>query len=149
MTYKRAVLTTVAAFLVSEMLAITVHGFILANDYAPFYGTLLRRMGAAPSWQSLFLPVAHLSFVSALVWLFARLRLEGSPVLQGLRLGTLGWIMGPVPLWLLWYAEQPWPGLLVVKQLALEWLSSLIVGLTVAIVARQPRNTPGSLVHAK
>jgi hypothetical protein len=83
-----------------------------------------------------------------LVWLFARLRLEGSPVLQGLRLGTLGWMIGQVPLWLLWYAEQPWPGVLVVKQPGLEWLSSLIVGLTIAVVARQPRNATGSLVRA-
>jgi hypothetical protein len=147
MTYKRAAVTTLAAFLVSEMLAVAVHGFILASDYAPFYGTLLRPKGV-PSWQFVFLPVAHLSFASALVWLFARLRLEGSPVLQGLRLGTLGWMMGQVPLWLLWYAEQPWPGLLVVKQLGLELLSSLIVGLTIAAVARQPGNATGSFVRA-
>jgi hypothetical protein len=124
MTYTRAALTTLAAFLVSEMLAVAVHGFILASDYAPFYGTLLRPMGV-PSWQFVFLPVAHLSFASALVWLFARLRLEGSPVLQGLR-----------------------PGLLVVKQLGLELLSSLIVGLTIAAVAGQPRKATGSLVRA-
>ena len=84
----------------------------------------------------LFLPVAHLSFISALVWLYARLRLDGSPAVQGLKLGVIGWIMGQVPLWLLWYAEQPWPGLLVIKQLGLELLSSLIVGLTIAGVAR-------------
>jgi hypothetical protein len=69
---------------------------------------------------------------------------EGSPVLQGLRLGTLGWMMGQVPLWLLWYAEQPWPGLLVVKQLGLELLSSLIVGLTIAAVAAQTGKATGS-----
>jgi hypothetical protein len=45
--------------------------------------------------------------------------------------------MGQVPLWLLWYAEQPWPGSLVVKQLVLELLSSLIVGFTIAVVAGQ------------
>ncbi len=56
--------------------------------------------------------------------------------------------MGQVPLWLSWYAEQPWPGLLVVRQLGLELLSSLIVGLTIAVVARRPANATGSLARA-
>jgi len=36
MTYKRIAATTLAAFLVSQILAVLVHGFILANDYAPY-----------------------------------------------------------------------------------------------------------------
>jgi hypothetical protein len=35
-----------------------------------------------------------------------------------------------------WYAEQPWPGSLVVTQLGLELLSSIVSGLTIAITAR-------------
>ena len=138
MTYKRLASTVAAAFLVSQILAIAVHGFILAGDYAPFYGTLLRSMDGGGRWQMLLLPVSHLSFIAALVWVYARLRLEGSQALQGLKLGVVGWTMAQVPLWLLWYAEQPWPGALVVKQLGLELLSSLIVGITIAVVAGQP-----------
>ena len=91
----------------------------------------------APPWQMLFLPVAHLSFISALVWIYAHARPEGSPTLQGLKLGVVGWAIGQVPLWLIWYAEQPWPGGLVVKQLGLEFLSSVVLGLTVAFVGGQ------------
>jgi hypothetical protein len=40
-------------------------------------------------------------------------------------------------------------GLLVLKQLGLELLSSLIVGLTIAAVAGQPGNATGSLVRAR
>ncbi|MGH2437312.1 MAG: hypothetical protein ACRDFA_09985 [bacterium] len=43
--------------------------------------------------------------------------------------------MGQVPLWLIWYAQQPWPGSLVIKQLGLELLSSLIVALAIVRVA--------------
>jgi hypothetical protein len=136
MTYQRILWTTIATFLVSQILAVIVHGVLLANDYAPFYGTLLRPATSGPAWQMLFLPVAHLCFISGLVWIYARLRLEGSPAQRGLTLGVVGWTMGQVPLWLLWYAQQPWPGFLVVKQLALELLSSLIIGLTIAFVAR-------------
>jgi hypothetical protein len=132
MSYKRLAATTAAAFVVSQILAIAVHGFMLASDYAPYYGSLLR---SGPSWQMLFLPVAHLSFISALVWVYPRLQLAGPPAVQGLKIGIVGWVMGQAPLWLIWYAEQPWPGALVAKQLGLELVSSLIVGLTIALLA--------------
>ena len=148
MTYKRAMGTVLAAFFIGEISATTVHGFILARDYAPYYGTLLRG-GAGPAWQMLFLPVAHLSFVCALVWAYANLPLAGSRARKGLIIGVFGWAMGQVPLWLVWYAEQPWPDSLVWKQLALELVSSLLIGLTVAFVApasARPGSTgvPGS-----
>jgi len=97
----------------------------------------------------LFLPVAHLSFISALVWIYAHARLEGSPTLQGLKLGVVGWAIGQVPLWLRWYAEQPWPDELIVKQLGLEFLSSVLLGLTVAFVGGQShRRVADSLATA-
>ena len=136
MTSGRIALTTFAAFLVSQVLAVGVHGFILAADYGPYYGTLLRGIDG-PVWQMLLLPVAHLAFISALVWVYTRVHLEGSRVVQGVKLGLLAWLMGQVPLWLLWYAEQPWPGSLVVKQLGLELVSSLLIGVTIALVARR------------
>ena len=138
MTTGRLAFTTFVAFIVSQVLAVAVHGFILAGDYGPYYGSLLRNMDG-PAWQALFLPVAHLAFISALVWVYTRAGLEGSPAAQGLKLGFLGWLMGQAPLWLIWYAEQPWPGALLVKQLGLELVSSLIIGMTIAAVARRPQ----------
>jgi hypothetical protein len=56
-----------------------------------------------------------------------------------------------VPVWLLWYAEQPWPGDLVLKQLGLELLSSIAIGVTItlvagasAVAARRPMVSAGS-----
>jgi hypothetical protein len=148
MTNKRMASAIGLGFLVSQILAIVVHGFILAHDYAPFYGTLLRSQGQV-SWQALLIPVSHLSFLSTLVWIAGRLRLQGSLGVQGLKLGLIGWMIGQIPLWLLWYAEQPWPGDLVLKQLGLELASSLIIGLTISFVARLPdARMAGSLVAA-
>ncbi len=144
MTVTRAVGVTLEAFLVSQVLAGVVHGFLLASDYAPFYGTLLRGGAAGPSWQMLFLPVAHLAFVGSLVWVCCRASFEGSPALRGLKIGTLAWLMGQVPLWLVWYAEQPWPGNLVVKQLAYELLSSFVIGLTIAFLAPRSDQSLGA-----
>ena len=135
MTKTRIFLTGLAALFVAELLASIIHGYVLAADYAPYYGTLLRG-GADPAWQFAFLPLAHLAWVSGLNWIYLRVKFGGSLVVQGLKLGFLGWVIGQVPLWLLWFAEQPWPNGLVLKQLALELVSSLLVGITIALCAR-------------
>jgi hypothetical protein len=147
MSTKRMSLAIGAAFLVSQLLAIAVHGFILAADYAPFYGTLLRPMDQQ-SWQVLLLPISHLAFVAPLVWIFGRLELEGSTGVQGVKLGILGWMIGQVPLWLLWHAEQPWPDFLVVKQLGYELASSIAIGLTIAAVSGRSMRRAAPVLQA-
>jgi hypothetical protein len=142
MTGRRFAGVCVVAFLVSQILEIVIHGFVLAGDYAPFYGTLLRPMTGNPGWQGLLLPVAHLSYVIALVWVFDRIMDDSSKMTQGLRIGVVGFAMGQAPLWLLWYAEQPWPGGLVIKQLLLELAASLLLGLAIAGTATpRPSNS--------
>jgi len=123
---------------VANVFAIAIHGFILAADYEPYRGTLLRDFQGGPGWQSLLLPVAHLCFISGLVWIYGRLSLDGSLTARGLKLGLIAWLVGQAPLWLIWYAEQPWPDSLILKQLGLELLSSLAIGLTIAVVSRLP-----------
>ena len=140
MTRTRIALATFVAFFVSQVMAVLIHGFVLAADYEPFDGTLLRS-GADP-WQFIFLPVAHLAFICGLVWVYTHAQLAGSRARQGLTLGVVGWIMGQVPVWLLWYAEQPWPGSLVVKQLGLELVSSLLIAFTIVFIARQSVAAP-------
>jgi hypothetical protein len=144
MTGKRFAATCAVAFVVSQILEIAVHGFVLAGDYAPFYGTLLRRMQGGGAWQGLLLPVAHLSYVIALVWVYDQIMEDGPRARQGLRIGFVGFAIGQVPLWLLWYAEQPWPGGLVIKQLVLELIASLILGLAIAGTARPPGTPSGA-----
>jgi hypothetical protein len=141
MTTRRFVGTCAAAFLASQILAIAIHGFILRADYEPFYGTLLRSTPAGFEPRMLLLPVSHLCFIIALVWMFNRLPASDSPLRDGLRLGVIGWLIGQAPMWLLWYAEQPWPDGLVLKQLGLELVAALIVGTVVATVARRTPTT--------
>ena len=137
MTKGRMAVAIAVAFVVSEILAIVVHGVLLNAQYEPFRGTLLR---SGPSWQMVFLSLAHLFYVSALVWISSRVSFDGGIALRGAKLGVLGWMAGQAPVWLLWYGEQPWPGQLVMKQLALELASSLLLGVTIAaVVGRSSR----------
>ena len=127
----RLVLAGVVVFVLANVGAAVLHGFVLAADYAPYEGTLLRR-GAEPAWQFVFLPVVHLSFTLGLVWLFRIARWDDERwAARALTLGVIAWLIGPAPMWLLWYAEQPWPGTIVVKQLPYE----LAITLTLALIA--------------
>jgi hypothetical protein len=136
MTLKRSIGAAVAAFVVSQILAVLVHGVVLAADYQPFYGTLLRPLPTHADWRMLLLPVTHMLYIGTLVVIYPRLGFGGSDVIRGLKLGLLGYAIGQLPLWLLWYAEQPWPDGLVAKQLALELISSLLIGATITLTSR-------------
>ena len=145
MTTARAAATVFVAFLLSNVFAVVIHGFILAAEYEPFRGTLLRDFQGGPGWQALLLPVAHLCFISGIVWIYSRLSLEGSQLVRGLKLGLIGWLVGQAPLYMIWYSEQPWPDSLILKQLGLELVSSLLIGLTIAVVSRVPAKPVGQI----
>jgi hypothetical protein len=136
----RVVLAGVVVFALANVGAAVLHGLVLAADYAPYEGTLLRR-GAEPAWQFAFLPVVHLSFTIGLIWLFRIARRDDDRwSTRALKLGVIAWLIGPAPMWLLWYAEQPWPGSIVVKQLPYELAIALILALTAGAMLR-PRAT--------
>jgi len=133
MSTKRFIGTIVAVFFIAQVFAIVIHGFILGADYRPFYGTLLRPMdpaaaGGGSMWMVAFLPLAHLCMAIAFVALFSRWVRPGPEIPQGLRFGVLAWLFGPVPMYLLWFAEQPWPLRLTIKQLVLELFTMVVLG---------------------
>jgi len=135
----RIALAGLVVFLLIQASEVALHGFVLAGDYRPFYGRLLRDAGGQDAaWPFLFLPVVHLCSTVGLVWLSLRLPREDRWVRRALRIGVIAWLLGPAPLYLLWFAEQPWPGSLVVKQLA--WTFVVVIAIAVAANAMlQPR----------
>lgn len=142
MNRKQFALTVVMVFVISQVFAIVIHGFILGPDYRPFVGTLLRPMqqsaSTASPWLVLFLPLAHLAMAVAFVALFDRWvrPVPGEEIPQGLRFGVLAWLFGPVPMYLLWFAEQPWPFSLTIKQLGFDLFTMLVLGTLTAMVYR-------------
>lgn len=129
MSPRRFIGIVVVVFFISQIFAIVIHGFILGPDYQPFWGVLLRpRTPDAPKWMGLFLPVAHLAMATAFVALFTRWMRPGPEIPQGLRFGVFAWLFGPAPMYLLWFAEQPWPFSLTIKQLVLDLFTMLVLG---------------------
>lgn len=136
MSTKRFIGTVLAVFFIAQVFALVIHGFILGADYRPLYGTLLRPREPEPgtAWMMLFLPLAHLAMALAFVTLFTRWIRPGPEIPQGLRFGLLAWLFGPVPMYLLWFAEQPWPLSLTIKQLVLDLFTMLVLGTLTAML---------------
>jgi hypothetical protein len=138
----RIALAGLVVFLLTQVAAVIVHGFLLASDYEPFEGTLLRaNADGVPDWQFIFLPVRHLSFTIGFVWLFCVARVDrDTGIGRALKLGVMAYLMGPAPMFLLWFAQQPWPGTLTVKQLGYELVITLVLAVIAGAVL-QPRPT--------
>lgn len=84
-----------------------------------------------------FMVLAFVAFVVAFVWLYAK-GVEDKPWLgQGLRFGLAIWLIGAVSVFLTYYAVQPLPGSLVVKQIGFELVDFLLLGIVVAALYRK------------
>ena len=74
----------------------------------------------------------------AFVWIYSR-GAEAKPWLaQGLRFGVAIALLTVVPTYAIYYAVQPMPGMLVIKQIVFDSLLILILGAAVAFLYRAP-----------
>lgn len=114
-----------------------VHGWLLAGDYAPLVGTLLR---TAEDSQRYFgwMIVADLLIGFAMTWLYRFGFSEGRTTgAQGLRFGLAVALLSVVPLHLIYYSVQPTPATLVIKQVAFDAIRFMLLGVLIAYL--QPR----------
>jgi hypothetical protein len=113
-----------------------VHGVLLRADYMQLSG--LFRTDAD---QQRFFPImllAHVVLAGAFVWIYAR-GVEAKPWLaQGLRFGVAVALLTIVPTYLIYFAVQPLPAAVVMKQIIGDGVLLLILGSIVAWVYREP-----------
>ncbi len=114
-----------------------VHGLLLKGDYAPLVGSLLRTQEDSQRYFGwMLLADAMIGF--AMTWLYRFGFSEGrSTAGQGLRFGLAIALVSVLPMHLIYYAVQPMPGALAVKQIAFDLVRFLLLGLLIAYL--QPR----------
>lgn len=111
-----------------------VHAQLLAGDYV---ATGLMRPVEEQSQFFVWMIIAHLLMSVAFVWIYTRGR-EAKPWLgQGLRFGFAVALLACIPIYLIYYAVQPLPGMLVVKQIVYDTIVLLILGAVVAFMYRE------------
>jgi len=131
---KKTMLASLVVFVVWMIGSFLIHGMCLSPDYAQLPGMFRpeTEAGGYFGWM-LF---AHVLMAMAFTWIYSR-GVEATPWIgQGLRYGVAIAFMSAVPTYMIYYAVQPMPGALVVKQIVFDGLLIVLLGVVVAFFYR-------------
>lgn len=118
------------------LLGFIIHAWLLAPDYAAL-GALYRGDADAGRYAP-WMVLAHGLIGFSMTWIYAQGFCTGKGALaQGLRFGLAMALFSTVPGYLIYYAVQPLPASLVVKQIVFGTVGMLLLGLLLAWL--QPR----------
>jgi hypothetical protein len=117
-----------------------VHGVLLSHDYG-LMPALFRSMEDQQK-HFLALLLAQVIFAGAFVWIYAR-GVESRPWLQqGVRFGLAITLLAIVPTYLIYFAVQPIPGAVVLKQIIFDGILTIIVAILAAWMYRSTPTRP-------
>ena len=133
---KKFFIAVVVIFIACMLEGFVVHAAILGSDYARL-GAMFRGQDEQVAFMP-FMLLGHVFLAFAFVWIYVRGR-ETKPFLaQGLRYGLAISLVATTPTYLIYYAVQPLPGMLVASQIVLDTIGYLALGVLVAWLYREP-----------
>ena len=117
-----------------------VHGVLLRSDYMQ-----LTSLFRAEDDQRKYFPlmiVAHVMLSGAFLWIYAR-GVEAKPwPAQGVRFGLAVALLTVVPTYMIYFAVQPMPADIVIKQIVCDGVLTVILGMIVAWLYRGTQGGP-------
>lgn len=132
---KRFVVAWVVLFVLWMIEGFVVHGMLLGADYKAL-PQLFRSEADSQAYFG-WMILAHVLVAGAFVWIYERGIAPDKPWLgQGIRFGIVVALLTVVPTYLIYYAVQPMPGVLVVKQIVFDAIGLLVFGIVVAWLYR-------------
>lgn len=132
---KKFWISVVAMFVLSMAIGFAVHAALLGPEYVQITG-LFRTAADSEKyfWANL---LAHAFLAFSFTWIYLRGR-EIKPFFgQGVRYGFVVALLTAVPMYLIYYAVQPMPGALVVKQIVFDTIGYIVMGVVLAWINRQ------------
>jgi uncharacterized membrane protein len=139
---RKFVLAWVVLFVAWMAGSFVVHGTMLGADYNALVATKMFRSPEEAQPMFPFMLLAHVLLAGSLVWIYSRGRSEAPWPGQGLRFGVAVALLTVVPTYLIYYAVQPMPAALVVKQIVFDGVLMVLLGLLVAWMLRRPVSAP-------
>ena len=131
---KKFLIAWVVLFIVWIAGDFLVHGVLLKSDYLQL--ARLYRSEAESQAYFQWMLLAHVLMAGAFAWIYARGR-EAKPwMAQGARYGIAVALLGVIPSYLIYYAVQPLPGVMVVKQIIFSGILIVVLGIIVAWLYR-------------
>lgn len=132
---KKFLITGIACTLVAFVLSMVVHGLFMFDDYSKL-PNLLRPQAEAETLFH-FMALAHISMGFAFAWIYRQGITPGeSWVMQGIRFGLAIAFLMTIPMYLIYYTIQRWPGMVVAKQIVFDVIVLVINGLVAAFINR-------------
>jgi len=136
---KRFLISGLAMTIAAAVLGFIVHGLLLNADYGALVPTIIRAPEDANHYmQWMLLADAAIGF--GMTWIYRQGYTASRPALgQGLRCGFAVALVSTIPMFLIYYAVEPLPGILVAKQLIFSTVQMLLLGLLVALLNPSPK----------
>lgn len=133
---KKFWISGIVATLVTFALGFLVHGLILAGDYKPLMGGVMRSEESAMGLFH-FMIIAHIIMGFAAAWIYGQGIGEGAWLGQGIRFGIAIACLCSIPMFMIFYVVHPMPGMLTVKQIVFDTISWIIVGIVLAFINKK------------
>ena len=127
---KKFLISVVVMFIMSMLIGYVVHELLLGQDYAQVQSLFRPKEDAMAYFPHMLL--AHVLIAFGFVWIYLKGR-ENKPFLaQGIRYGIAIAVLMTIPIYLIYYAVQPMPGMLVAKQIVFDTIGVILMGIVVA-----------------
>jgi hypothetical protein len=127
-------ISVVAMFVLSMVLDYVIHGMLLYPDYSALPSLFRAQQDAANHFAYMLL--GHVFISIGFVWIYLKGR-EAKPFMsQGVRYGLAISVLATIPMYLIYFAVQPLPGDMVVKQILFEVIRNVGMGVVVAWMNR-------------
>jgi hypothetical protein len=127
---KKFFLSWLVIFVLAMGTDFLIHGLALHADYAQLPNLMRTEQDSQQYFH--WMLIAHALMTGAFVWVYQQGRTSRPWLAQGLRFGLAMALLFAVPTFLIYYAVQPTPGMLVAKQCAFDTARLLFLGVIVA-----------------
>ena len=131
---KQFLISSLLMFAATMIAGFTVHSILLAPDYAALPN--LYRSDEDSQNYILHMLLAHVLMGIGLTWVYRMGRDDSPWPGQGLRFGIAITVLMTIPTYMIYFAVQPMPEALAVKQIMFDTIAILLMGMLVAALNR-------------
>ncbi len=136
---KRFWISGVAMTIAAALLGFVIHGLLLAGDYALLTPKVMRTPEDSNNFMQWML-LADVAYGFGITWIYRQGYTPAkSAIGQGLRCGFAVALVSTIPMFLIYYAVEPLPGMLVAKQEGFALVQMLLLGVLAALLNPRPK----------
>ena len=116
-----------------------IHGVLLHADYAAL-GPIMRSDEDSAKYMFPWMVLADVAYGFGIAWIYRQGWQPDRPAIaQGLRCGFAIAMVSTIPMFLIYYAVEPMPGMLVAKQVGFSTVQMLVLGALAALLNPRPK----------